>query len=779
MRRLALVVALAAACKPAPATTTPDATPAAAAPKAVDKELAAVADRLDPGPQAPMYEVLPTWLKSKVESSLAGDPKSPKSVAEAREAIAAWDKVDTKDSLATMQGALVFARGLILAERAVAAGSDDPELLAALTNAYRVVHSLRMFQRSGLLGQILQMGVEMARKEAQLETQQIEEAVAALGRAVERAPALHMHATARLLREHPNHPTVPEALARASQAKVEAEQYEEALALRRLAVQRKGERASGSDWAALMGVCYSALDVACADAARKQAEALGPGEPGDDKAAAFKKRLADLEVTGTMVRRTLALTQATSLEAQLERGHLLLKLNRQGDAQRIFEGLAAAHPNDARPQTGLGVVAIHRQFDLEGVIRHVRAARKLANHDRLYYEVALGTISPLMFTEVAAQLAQAPDAPVPDLDARFDELLELTRGFRAHDPARAALLELLFTVTREAMPKFLGKQREAGLATLRKLPDKAMALTRKFPESRDAWRLVFSSSRLTDDPRKARLLANAPLPAALQQDPDLRVQQVRAQLDAALLWEDGDLLLAAMKSGMTLPETVDADTALTIRATLDAVAGREGDTASLQRAAAGFAALAERKTGKELALALNNAAMVTAYSGDVPAAMAMLERAAQAAPESVTAAYNMGALAYRMNSREGLVELFAKIIGASEIAGVRLHSRAFLVTLAEAGQGDVAVTREEFAAALAGEEVYEFRGRVPLGRWGVVEQGEFKVSLGYATNGGLTVLDEVVPHWWLVVPAPAMDSLLAGRTKGGKGAKKAAKAAKP
>lgn len=770
MRRLALVVALAAACKPAPATTTPAATPAAAT-KAVDEELAAVADRLDPGPQAPLYEVLPTWLKSKVESSLAGDPKSPKLVVEAREAIAAWDKVDTKDTLATMQGALVFSRGLILAERAVAAGSDDPELLAALTNAYRVVHSLRMFQRSGLLGQILQMGIEMARKEAQLEAQQIEEAIAALDRAVERAPALHMHATARLLREHPNHPTVPEALARASQAKIEAEQYEEGVALRRLAVQRKGERATGSDWAALIGVCHSALDVACADAAREQAEALGPGEPGDDRAAAFKKRLADLEVTGTMVRRTLALTQATSLDEQLERGHLLLKLNRLGDAQRTFEGLAAAHPNDARPQTGLGLVAIHRQFDLEGVIRHIRAARKLANHDRLYFEVALGTISPLMFTEVAAQAAQAPGAPLPDLDARFDELLELTRGFRVHDPARAALLELLFTLTREAMPKFLAQQRGAGIAALRKLPDKAMALMRQFPESRDAWRLVFSSTRLAGDPGKARLLANAPLPAALQQDPDLRVQQVRAQLDAALLWEDGDLLLAAMKSGMTLPETVDPDTALTIRATLDAIAGREGDRASLQRAGQAFAALAERKTGKELAIALNNAAMVTAYAGDLPAAMPMLERAAQAAPESVTAAYNMGALAYGMQTREGLAELFAKISGASEIAGVRLHARAFLVTLAEAGQGDVAVTREEFAAALAGEEVYEFRGRVPLGRWGVVEQGEFKVSLGYATNGGLTVLDEVVPHWWLVAPAPAMDSLLAARKKGGKKAK--------
>lgn len=769
-------MALAAACKPAPTTSTPAESPAAAAPKVVDTELAAVAVRLDPGPQPPLHEVLPTWLKGKIEASLSGDPKSAQVVAEAREAIAGWDKVDAADTAAAMQRALVFARGLILAERAVAAGSDDPELLAALTKAYRVVHGLRMLQRSGLFGQTLHLAVELARKEAQLEARQIEEAVAALDRAVERAPALHMHATARLLREHPNHPTVPEVLARASQAKVEAEQYEEGVALRRLAVQRKGERATGSDWAAVMGVCYAALDPACAEAAREQAEARGPDEPGEDKAAAFEKRLADLATTGTMVRRTLELEQATQLEQQLERGHLLLKLNRLGDAQRAFEALAAAHPNDARPLTGLGLVAIHRQLDVEGVIRHIRAARKLSNHDRLYYEVALGTIPPMMIGEVATQLAQQPDAPVTDLDARFDEVLELARGFRAYDPARAAVLELLFTLAREAVPKFLAKQREPAMATVRKLPEKAMALTRKFPESRDAWRLVFSSTRLLDDPRKARLLANAPLPASLQQDPDLRVQQVRAQLDVALLWEDGELLLAAMKSGMTLPDTVDADTALTIRATLDAIAGREGDKASLQRAAQAFAALGERKTGKDRALALNNAAMVTALSGDIPAAMTMLERAAQADVDEVAAAYNLGALAYRMQAREGLPELFAKVAGNSAIAGIRLHARAFLVTLAEAGQGDVAVTREEFAAALAREESDEFRGRVPLGRWGIVEQGEFKVSLGYATNGGLTLLDEVVPRWWLAAPAPAMDSLLAARAKEKKRARQAGKA---
>ncbi|MDC0718203.1 hypothetical protein [Nannocystis bainbridge] len=777
MRRLALVVIFAAGCRPASTATTKPEARATAPAQAGDPELEAVAAKLDPGPQPPLHEVLPPWLKARVESSLTGDPKSPKRIAEAREAIAAWDKLDTRDAGSMMQTALLFARGLILAERAVVAGSDDPELLAALTKAYGVVDSLRLFQRSALFGQLLELAIATARKEAQLEAQQIEEALAAAGRAVERAPSLHMHVTARLLREHPRHPTVPEVLVRASQAKREAEQFAEAVALRRLAVQRKGARATGGDYAELTGSCLTALDLACAEEARALAAARGPEEAGEAKAAAFAKRLADLDATATLVRRVAEIGQTPELTLQLERGHLLLKLNRLGDAEATFKAMATAHPSDARPLTGLAVVALQRNFDLAIATRHVRAARELANHDRLYYEVALGTVPLVMIGELATQMTRAPEAPPPNLDAQLAELMALVHGFRAHDPARAAVLELLFTLTREAMPKFVAKQRAPALALLRKLPEQALALTRKFPESRDAWRLVFSSTRLLADPRKVRLLASAPLPATLQEDPDLRLQQARAQLAGALAWEDEELLLTAVKSVKSLPSGVDADAAAFFNATVDAIAGREGEKALLQRAFDGFTALAERKTGKDRALALNNAALVVAFSGDLPAAMTILERAAAADGDELAARLNAGALAFRMQSLEGLPELFASVAAGAGTSSLRLQARAWLVALAEAGHGDVAVTREEFATAKREEEANEFRGRVPLGRWGVVEQGDFKVSLGYSSKEGLVLLDEVEQRWWLVVPPARMDSLLA--EKQGPKKKKAVKQTKP
>lgn len=774
MRRLALVVALAAACKPfAERTTTRPPSTANEAPRRSDPELTAAADRMDPGPQAPLYESLPTWLKGQIDASVEGDPKAARTVAEAREAIAGWNKLKPGDDQETLRGALQLGRGLVLAERAVAAGSDDPELLAALSSAYRVVHGFKMFLNPGFLGRILSLGAEMARKEGKLEGQQIEEAMAALAVAVERAPALHLHTTARLLREHPDHPTVPEVLLGASQARLDAELYEEGVALRKLAVARKGKAATGGDYVGLAGACHVALDLACADLARKTAEAMGPGEPGEDKAAAFKKRLADLDESGAAARKAVALASSSTLEAQTERGHLLLRLNRVGDAERTFTALQAAHPNDARPLTGLAVTAGRRQLDFAAVTTHIRAARNLAGRDRLYYEVALGTVPVALIAVVATQYAQAPDKPVPELDAHFAEMLELARGFRQYDPARAAVLELLFTSAREAVPKFMSGKRAPSVALVRGLGMKALALTKKFPESLDAWRMVFSTARLVDDAAKARMLVTTPLPAALQQHPDLRLQQARALFDVAVLWEDKGLLTAAAQAAASLPAEVDADTATTVRATIDAVLGRQGDQAALQRAVDAFAALAQRKTGKEQAIAFNNAGMVVAFAGDVQTAMGILARAQEAGGEETTPGYNMAALAFGLQAREGLPELFAAIVQGSSSAALRVQAHAWLVALADAGQGDVAVTRKDFAAALAKEQAEEIRGRLSQVRWGVVEQGEFKVSLGYSTVEGLTLLDEVVPHWWLVTPAPNLDALLAG----GKG--KPAKPAKP
>jgi hypothetical protein len=229
-------------------------------------------------------------------------------------------------------------------------------------------------------------------------------------------------------------------------------------------------------------------------------------------------------------------------------------------------------------------------------------------------------------------------------------------------------------------------------------------------------------------------------------------------IDVALTWEDKAVLAAAAQAAATLPAELDADVVGTIRATVDALQGRLGDAAALQRALASFTALAARKGGQERALLLNNAAVVQALAGDVPAALAILDQALQAAPAAPLVAYNRSAL------QSGSPEVFMKAAASGPSAELQLHARAWLVKLAEAGNGDAKATRQEFAAALASERE---AGRPLPGGWGVSPEREIRLNFSYWYPSGLEILDEVVPRWWLFVPAPTFAALAARAERGG------------
>ncbi|MDC0669713.1 hypothetical protein [Nannocystis radixulma] len=761
MRRLALVFVLAMACKGHSAgTATPGDRPQAAARRS-DPELAAVADRIDPGPQRPIYELLPQWLKAKADAD--GDPKSAKALTEAREAIAGWDKVRTSDRTTILLAAHRLGRGLVLAERAVAAGSDDPELLAALAKAYRAVHGLKVLRDNQMFMQMVSTGLDLALKEENSTVRQLDELGIAVSAAIDRAPALHMHVAARLLREHPEHPTVPETLATVSQAAMEAEDHDTGVQTLKLAVARKGDRATDLDFVELARVCYVGLDLACGDLALKTAEKRG--SPASAAAADFASRLRTVDRAAETARKIVALEASEGLDAQVERGHLLLQLNRRKGAEATFTAVRAAHPKDARPLTGLAAVALQLGPDYNTAAGHLRAARELENHDRRYYEVALGTLPLVVLHELTNALTQGPTPNLVILDAPLAELRQLIEGFRAFDPARAAVLELLLTIGREAAPKLLGGMVDPGMAMVRKLPERALALTRQFPESRDAWQLVFASVRITTDAKRARAQVTTPLPAALKDDPAIRLQQARALLDLALMWEDRALLAEAIKAAASLPASVDADAAADIRATLDAVQGRQGDGAASERAAAAFARLATRKIGKERALALNNQAIALAQTGDVKQAIELLTQA-QLAENAPAASCNTFALAFDRLREDGASHMMlAQLVREADTPTIRMHAQAWRVATADAGNGDAKAMREKFAALLAEERGREYLGKVLLGRWGVAMEIEFKLSLGYDPSEGLVMTDEVPSRWWQFIPAPTFDALLAAKGK--------------
>lgn len=748
------------ACKAKPSTPPTD--EGATAPSQVDAAVAAIAARIDPGPQTPLLETMPAWLKGKVDAFVGEQPGDAASVAAAREAIAGWDKIKPGDIQSMIAGGLMLLRGVVLAERAVAAGSSDPELLAALAKAYRVIEQLAMFQRGGFFAQMYEMGIELARKEGKLETQQIEEIVGLLGKAIERAPALHMHTAARLLRKHPSHPTAVEVLLRVAQADVDAERWVDAVTARRLAVELKGDRASAEDLAGAAGTCYRALDLSCGDMYRKSAEARGPEDPGDPKKVeALQKRLAELDAQGKEAREVVALAQAMTLDEGVRRGYLLMRLGRNADAEVLFTGLRAAHPGDARPVTGQAILRVQRGMDFAGAAALTREARTLAGRDRAYYEVALGTLPIMLLTDLMRRYSEAPDKLGVAILAAVAEVEGLVREFAAFDPARAAVLELVLEIGKQVLPKGPGElEREKLVAAMRGSGKQAMGLLAKFPESPDVWRLIFMAARLTGSAPEAAAMVTTPLPAALQKDADIRLQQIRAMIDLALQWNHVPLLEAALRAAEDLPEALDADTRLTVQATLDTLFGKGGsDPARLRKAADSFTELAGRKTGKEQALLHNNAGIARAFAGDAEGAVKALNAAREAAPDELTPLLNMAAVAEAVGQLDGVADAFGKAARDGDNSTLRLQAYAWLVTLADAGTGDREVTRREFHEALAREREGEIRGNLQLGLWGVVSTGEFKMSFGYSTQGGLQLIDEVVSRWWLIVPARAIDGL--------------------
>lgn len=721
-----------------------------------------IADRLDPGAQTPLYGTLPGWLKEKVELLVGQEPRGDQVIAAAREAITAWDKVKFGDTSSMIAGGLQLLRGVVLAERSIAAGSSDPELLAALAKAYRIIEQLAMFKNAAFFNEIYQVGIQLARKEGKLETQQIEEVVALLGKAIERAPALHKHTAARLLREHSGHPTALEALARIAQSDLEAERYAEAVEARRLVVSRKGLRASADEQIDLAATCYRALEVACGDAAREAARARGPDDPGDaKKVEALQKRLANVDDQAAQAREILALAAATSLEERTRRGHLLTKLSRNTDAEALFTELRAAFPNDARPLTGLAILAIQRRMDFKAASSLAREGRTLPGRDQTYYEIALGTLPLVLIGDLAGEAAEAPEKLIPAARRVLVELEGLVHEFAAFDPARAAVLDVVFDVVREALPQDAkSPERDKVMGALRHAGARAKALTARFPDSPDAWRLVYMTARMVGSADEAAAMVTAPLSPAMRAHPDVRLQQARALLDLGLQWRHEPMLRAALDASADLPEAIDKDTRLQFVATLDAMLGASGDAERRKRAIEAFEDFARRTTGKEQALAHNNVGLIKALAGDAEGAVDALNAARAAAPDELTPVFNLAVIAQHVGQLESVPEAFARVASDGDSATVRLHAHAWLVDLADRGTGDREVTRRDFQAALVKERDSEVRGQLSLGQSGVASTGEFKLSFGYSSQQGLQLIDEVVPRWWLILPAQNIDALL-------------------
>lgn len=748
-----------------PATTkAPEVTaPAVRRPAAPDPELLAVADAVDPGPQAPLLSALPENLRGMLEASLGAAPDGTLATREIREALMNWDKLGGNFEQLPMR-LLVLGRGLVLAERAVAAGNSDAELLLALTRAYALLDSPFFATQQGMFQQLMGVAAQMAQasgvKPGELDVAAL---VPVLKDMFARAAPLHRRTAAEFLRKHGAHPEAARVLGRLADDALRREDYGQALAWRKMALGRLGSKATASEQLELARTCYRGFDLACGDAALARGRAFA----GDPKATAeHDKRVAWTVKTGEQAKRARALEGEAGLDAAIERGHLLIQLERSADALALFDRLRASHPQDARPYGGLAKLAVQRSGDFKGAAEQVELGKALANKDREYYEVALGTVGVNFLYEALPQIAGG-NKSVDGLATRMlADLRSHAAGFRRFDAPRAAVVELIVEAVQAALPAMLKGETDAALQLLRTLPTRVEPLRTQYPDSPDVRRLVELAAHFQPDAERALAWMSAPLSPTLAKDPALQRSRVSGWLDVALTWERADQL-PALAQAIEALEEVEGDH---LRARLAAVMltlkfNAQSDRAAGEQAAGLFAGLVGEGTAEQRGAAKNNLGVLRVALGDPQKGIELLSEAAGVEESAKPAILNLAAVVLTLEGaqRAELADGFAIVARDGKTAALRLQAAAWKHTQAERGMGDVEQTRAEFLAALASERKSEFRGTTPLGRWGVISSGSFQVSFFYSTTQGFQIRNEVGSTLWLVFPAPALEPLLAAK----------------
>jgi len=744
-----------------------------------DAELLAVASAIDPGPQAPLFTELPPAIRGPIERALGAATNQGLATREIRDALQAWDKMGTAGGEAFTQNLMKLGAGLVLAERAVAAGDADAELLLALTRVYAILDT-PVFAGQGMFQQLLQMAGQVAQNAGPGAGVNIDMAglAAGLTRVFSRAGAQHRRSAAEFLRHHGEHPEVPRVLGRLAEDASRREDFDRSVALRQMAMQRLGARATAADHIELATSCYRALALGCGDAGLKRARELG--EAGDVKAAlAHARRLEFATKCGEQARRVLAIAADAPLTEALERGHLLLLLDRFADAEALYERLRVANPNDARPRAGLAKLAIQRGGNFSVASAQIDLGKRLEAKDRDFYEVALGTVGMKFLYEALPAIASGRkfEELVPPMLA---DLRAFAGGLRTYDPPRASVVEMIEAVVAAAAPGFLAGDAAAAFPVLRGALARAQIIVASFPDSPDARRMVHLAANFSSDGEAALAAVRAPLSATLAAD--LGLQRARAQtwLDLALAWEAEAELPALEAAVAATPEEEGERGRMAMHAAILALKfRREGARAAGEQAAAMYTVLAsEGSAGRSVAL--NNLGVLKIRLGDPAGGVQHLVEALNLDSKAFPAALNLAAamLSLEGAQRAELIEAFTTVARDGASSALRLQANAWRYEQALKGSGDVEQTRADFAASLARERKGEIRGTLPMAHWGLISAGTLQVSFNYSVPTGFQIRNEIDMALWLIEPAPSLDALVAAADRLAKPAKPV-KPAKP
>lgn len=698
-----------------------------------DPALSALADEIDPGPQAPLRAAMPADLLADLDAAQAG--VDPRAAAEhdLRAALLQWH--ESPDPALDDAALVVLARAVARAEAVAATGRVLPELQVTMIDAYAALD-----ERAP---QIRRLFSPRAPEDA--------------------ARRSLLHTAAALLRRHAAHPDVHEVLAAVADASARAQDFTRAAAVRRLLVARAADGAGPALQLALAEACYRALEPACGDAALGLARAAaGPG---------LQAALADVAWLGGQAH--AAALPADDIDARLERTRRLRALGRTREAAASYAALCKAAPDDARPRVGLAGLALLRG-DPATASTELTAAGSLRHQDRDYHELAIALLWPRM-----------ADAGPAGAQARA-QLQALATSYRRFEPARAGVLATLLAATAPATPASAStpsatstsataasatpasSDGAAALQGLARAQPQVAALVREFPDSPDVRRIAYLAAEVATVADDALETLRAPLTPGLARDASLQDQRLETWFDLAVRWDRRDELarIADAIAGLPADAPARGDLLATTLATRATLAGEPVPDAARQI----FARIADDGAPQDRARALNNLAVLQAAAGEPEAALERwtaalaFDHAVQLIRVNVAGAL----VRYESPPRDELGSLLDALVTGAETDDLRLLALAWRCVLATrtADANDGGLERAALATAWTRRRAAD-PAATPPGRWNLIA-GPPRVRLEYTDErlrgrdtGGLTLTAVVERVHWLIVPPPGLDGLLA------------------
>lgn len=707
----------------------------AAAPSLSVQDYAAA---MDPGPQPMLTEGVPPWMFSTI--GLSPSPTdSPRMLLrrskEAREEFEAKLEAGIADNVSMVMAIRSIACAVVLAEQAAAAGERDAETLAQLERAYAAIDVPLLAGDRNAFGQFVTLFAQAAAADGAdlTDARQLQDLAALVQGAVRAAGPLHRHTVAELVRRAPDDDAVPTALLAAANAR-RGTSDSWPLPVAKLAIETRGEGASGPEQLDLARVCFAALDLACGDAALAKASAA-KGYEGVVESGALAKRIVELD-------------GATGVEERVERARAHLELGRHEAAKEDFETLRKESPKDARPVAGLAKLAIETELDFIGASRMIDAAGELENGDEDYYEISIGTRA------TAAMADTVPRAISGDRAATGRTLEPLLQRMQSDAKAYAALgnedgrfLVLVFDVAATLLEQYVATGAPS-LGDVKGLTGRIMELQSQIPKHAHAYRLLMTASLFERDRSKAVAAVGVVAPGGPQSDV-LALRHARALCDLALTWSDGPLAEQCMQEVERMPRSLPqmqlhADSLLT-------VVQLTGKVSWLVVGKAYEALLEDNMTPGD-ARALNNVAMALWEMGNRETALNAWRLSAQVADDygGVPQLNLVLAKAELEGTKpEAAVRGFT---GESREPGVKLVALAWLEAWAK-GKKAKKAAGDALRAAIEDASNSAMRPTPPDPHSGLLLQGTLQASFSYTARQGLDIrLDASGLPWAVFAP---------------------------